>query len=224
MKIQFVELNFKNGNISGKRIKIPEKALPFQSPELKRILESSLKIFQNDEQNQHYLEGYKAIQQYVKAIRETYLKNIRCRNDKSVLEKAKKEAFEKEIAAINIGFKNVEKNLIIEMDNEITRTQERLTKELKVFFIKNPPDQFKVFQGEILERKVDHYATYLVYQMKFPQAVEIVQGMKLDFKYYDLTWEDLSDDELLKEFEMKDVLKDDIQNIRELKKAFTIKK
>lgn len=48
-KIHFVELKFESGKINGRRVKIPARAMPFQSEELKRILESSMRIFSTKE-------------------------------------------------------------------------------------------------------------------------------------------------------------------------------
>lgn len=51
-KIQFVELKFENGKITNRRVKIPPKVMPFQSDELKRILESSLRVFNKNVENE----------------------------------------------------------------------------------------------------------------------------------------------------------------------------
>ena len=224
-KVQFVELKFENGKINTRRVKIPARAMPFQSAELKRILESSMRIFNNDEDESEMLEGYKAIQKYVKTVRECYLKTITCRNDKSLLEMTRKNDFTKEVFAINKGIESAKKSLINEIDSQIEQTQERLCNELKVFFSKNPPEHLAEFSGERLLSKVERYVIDLVYNiMPFPKAEKMVEGMSLKHRHYDLTYDDFTDEELLKEFEQKGILKSDLNSIRDLKKAFEVKK
>lgn len=224
-KVQFVELKFENGKITSRRVKIPAKAMPFQSVELKRILESSMRIFNNGEDESEILEGYKAIQKYVKTVRECYLKTITCRNDKSLLEMTRKNDFTKEVSAINKGIEAAKRSLINEIDSQIEQTQERLCNELKRFFRKNPPDHLMTFPGERLLSKIDRYVIDLVYNvMPFPTAEKMVEGMSLQHRHYDLTYDDFTDEELLKEFELKGILKKDLNSIRELKQAFEVRK
>ena len=224
-KVQFIELKFENGKINTRRVKIPSKAMPFQSDELKKILESSMRIFNKEEEGEANMDGYKAIQKYVKTVRDCYLKTITCRNDKSLLEVSRKNDFIKEIEAINKGFEAAKYSLIDEIDSQIEQTQERLCIELNVFFGKNPPDHLNIFSGERLISKVERYVSDLVYHvMPFPKAIEMVEGMNLKHRIYDLTYDDLTDEELLNEFELKGILKQDINSIRDLKKAFEVKK
>ncbi len=224
-KIQFVELKFENGKINGRRVKIPAKAMPFKNDELKKILESSMRIFSDKENAVEALKNYKVIQEQEKAIRKKYLKNIRCRNDKSVIEKQYAGEFEKEIAGLNAVIENSKAALVKDIDEEIKNSKKRLKQELISFFIINTPEELLSFNEEELKEQVPSYVNHLVYHViPFPLGNELVDGMGLNFRYYDLTHLDFSDEELLKEFEEKSILRNDINSIRDLKKAFEVKK
>ena len=226
LKVQFVELKFENGKIKGRRVPLPKKALPFESPELKRILEAGLKIFVDDEENsKHTFELYSSIQDDVKEIRERYLIPITCRPDKSILDKQKKAEFLIAIEKINKKIKEAKAKLIDDIDIEIVKAKDRLGLELYYFFIKNPPDKIKMnFPKERWESKCDDYVRDLIKNMKFPDPIKMVEEMKLITHFYDLTWNDFSDKELLLEFERKGILKDDLDSIRHLRPVFEIRK
>ena len=101
----------------------------------------------------------------------------------------------------------------------------RLGEELFRFFLKNPPEEIKGYYfADKASAKVRNYVYDIIGKMKFPKAHEMVEGMRLDTHYYDLTWNDFSDKELLKEFEEKGILVDDIDSIRQLSKAFETRK
>ena len=137
----------------------------------------------------------------------------------------RKHNFTKEISVINKGIEAARISLINEIDTQIEQTQERLCNELKTFFVNNPPEHLVDFYGERLLSKVDRYVIDLVYNvMPFPTAVSMVEGMSLKHRYYDLTYDDFTDEELLKEFEQKGILQNDINLIRDLRKAFEVRK
>lgn len=224
-KVQFVELKFENGKINGRRVKIPKHAMPFQSEELKRILESSMRIFSNQENAIEVLKNYKVIQGQEKEIRKKYLKNIRCRNDKSVIEKTTKTAFEKQVLDLNNLIQSSKDALIKDIDDQIIHSKKRLKAELIPFFTTNPPPKYKRYLKDELAEHISAYVHHLVYDViDFPEGKELVEEMGLKYRYYDLTPADFTDDELLKEFEQKGILQSDLNSIRELKKAFEAKK
>lgn len=226
LKVQFVELRFENGKISGKRVRIPKKALPFESPELKNILDAGMKIFTDVSENKNRtFDLYISIQEEVKKLREKYLIPIKCRPEKSILIKLRKAEFQKAIDEINIKIKAEKLKLINDIDSEIEKAKNRLGKELLNFFLKNPPEEIKGYYFEDkAPSKIGNYVYDIIRKMKFPKAHEMVEEMRLNTHYYDLTWNDFSDKKLLREFEEKGILVEDINSIRQLSRAFEAKK
>lgn len=226
LKIQFVELKFENGKITGKRVRIPKNALPFESPELKKILDAGMKIFTEvKENNNKTFDLYTSLQNEVKILREKYITPIKCRPEKSIVIKLKKTEFQKAIDEINNKIQAEKLKLINDIDSEIELAKNRLGEELFRFFLKNPPEEIKGYYfADKASAKVRNYVYDIIGKMKFPKAHEMVEGMRLDTHYYDLTWNDFSDKELLKEFEEKGILVDDIDSIRQLSKAFETRK
>ena len=226
LKVQFAELRFENGKITGKRVRIPKNALPFESPELKRIIDAGMKIFEDGNKNNRFaFEIYSSIQDDVKKLRETYLIPIKCRPEKSILIKIKKTDFQNDIDAINNRIQAEKLKLINDIDSEIDKAKDRLGNELERFFLKNPPGEIKGYYSEEREpSKIKDYVHDILRKMNFPQAHEMVEGMKLITHFYDLTWNDFSDRELIKEFGAKGILKEDLESIRELSNAFEARK
>lgn len=226
LKVQFVELKFENGKITGRRVSIPKKALPFESPELVRILDAGMKIFDDENENEKKtFESYSSIQNDVKILRDKYLKSIKCRSEKSILLIEGKPNFIKEIEAINKQIIDAKSKLINDIDIEIEKSKDRLGKELYQFFLKNPPKEIKDhYSSERIPSKCSDYVHKIIEKMKFPEPHKMVEGMKLISRFYDLTWNDFSDKELLTEFEEKGILIDDLNSIRQLRPAFEVKK
>ena len=226
LKIQFVELKFENGKITGRRVSIPKKALPFESPELIKILDAGMKIFEDETENKKKtFESYSSIQNDVKLLREKYLKTIKCRSEKSILVLEGKSNFENEIAAINQKIVNAKSKLINDIDIEIDKSKHRLGNELYQFFLKNPPKEIKDnYSSDRIPSKCSDYVGKIIEKMKFPESHKMVEGMKLVSRFYDLTWNDFSDNELLSEFEEKGILIEDLNSIREISKVFAKKK
>lgn len=225
LKVQFVELKFENGNITGRRVSIPKKALPFESPELVRILDAGMKIFEDENENRKKtFESYSSIQNDVKLLRDKYLKSISCRSEKSILLVEEKPIFIKEIEAINKKILDARSKLINDIDIELEKAKDRLGRELYQFFLKNPPKEIKDhYSIERIPSKCSDYVHKIIERMKFPEPHKMVEGMKLLSRFYDLTWNDFSDKELLSEFEAKEILRDDLNSIRQLRPAFEVK-
>lgn len=218
LKVQFVELRFENGKISGRRVNIPRNALPIDSPDLKRIMDAGMRIFTDAQQK---IDSYTSIQEEVKITRERYLIPIKCRPEKSIIEKIRKDEFQFYIDAINNRIKNQKIELISKIDDEIEKSKYQLKEELKKYYHNKPPEGINGnYFGEQLLKKIDDFVGVIVSRMDFPKAHKMVDGMKLTVRYYDLTPDDFNDEELLGEFEEKRILKGDIESIRHMRAAF----
>jgi hypothetical protein len=226
LKVQFAELKFENGNIAGRRVSIPKKALPFESPELKRILDAGMKLFTDGYDNKRVtFDLYSSIQENVKNLRLEYLIPIKCRSNKSILIKNRKGAFEKAIRSINKTVTEAKSKLINDIDIEIENSKTQLGEELYQYFLKNPPKEIlENFRPERIPSKCSDYVFKIINKMNFPDPTKMVEGMRLITNFYDLTWNDFSDEELLKEFKEKGILEEDLDAIRQLRPAFEVRK
>ena len=83
-KIQFVELKFSGGNLENKIAQLPDKALPLNSPELKSLLQTRIKMFQDIDKHEDFykLQDFK---NKVDKLRKDYLTPITCRPSKSII-------------------------------------------------------------------------------------------------------------------------------------------
>ena len=97
-----------------------------------------------------------------------------------------------------------------------------LKKELKEFLIKNEPDELKsISNTEIKERRIEEISNKIVASVKFPQVDKLIMNINLTEFFYDLTWYDFKDENLLKEFREKEIMtNDDIDQIVRMKKVY----
>jgi hypothetical protein len=105
-------------------------------------------------------------------------------------------------------------------------TKERLKNELIGFFEKNPPDAFSTYNNPERKKKaILDFTISLIYKIKFPKPETMVKRMAIQKLYYDLTWQDFSDEILLEEFKKKQILSEKaIEQIVEFNSAFKVKK
>lgn len=91
-KVQFVELRFSGINFQSRTINIPKDAIPINNAELKNLLLTKMKLFQNTEANEGFAV-FRQLKKKVELLRDDYLKAITCREGKSLIQVETKEAF-----------------------------------------------------------------------------------------------------------------------------------
>ena len=88
------------------------------------------------------------------------------------------------------------------------------------------PEEIKQYNdAAIKDRKLNEYVDRLVYRIPFPKTEKLIEKISLSDYYYDLTFQDFSDDKLIQELKKKQIMKDeDIKGIVDMKIAFAEKK
>lgn len=224
-KIQFVELNFVGSNFHTTKVNIPNSALPIHDAELKKSLETKLNIFNDIKDNQDF-KKLNQIKQMVESLRtrhkpaghsDAILKPIKCRN-KSVIQVSEKKKLLSKLDEIKKEIDNYKKCTLEGLEKEILRRKKTIKKELRDFFIANPPKEYQNFSESLQIDKIDDLVQQIISKIKFPDVNKLISDLKLKYNFYDLTFEDFRDDELIKEFREKKILEseelDDIISIR----------
>lgn len=223
-EIQFAELSFEGGNIHSKTIHYPKDALPVDSKELKMLLNSTMKVF-GDLKDNPVFSKLNLLKFKVNNLRKKYLISIASRPGKSILKKLNKLNFENEMSNLNLEIEEVQAELPDLLKNEEEKTRQMIRKELLQYFKKKPLKEFKYLEDKIQrEQKTVDYVELIVSRIDFPNLDKLIEKMVLRFHIYDLTWNDFSDEDLLKEFRTKKILASkNLDNILNLKEVYVTK-
>lgn len=203
-KFQYVDLKFKGANINSTKVKLPAKALPFKDNKLKNAIEANLKLF-TDLSEKDFLNDFFEIKNKIKELREKYLFHIKIR-DKSILKKESRNEFEKEIKSIVNDISNTKTKILNKLQGEINNSRKGIENSLYEFLVTNPPDNTKNLFDEVLEDRIRYEVSKIISKIRFPDANSLLDDMKLDYYYYDITWEDLNNGEFQKEMLEKKLL------------------
>lgn len=218
-KVQFVELKFIGANFSSKKIPLPKDALPFRDAELKNAIESKLNLFDNLGENEDF-KKFKQIKNMEEAIREKYLIPITCRN-KSLIKVLKKEEFLEDLKLIQEKINKYKNAGLQELEKAMLNRKKAIKKELTEFMKENPPKDYSHYDQNFLFDKIEDDIQTVVSRLKFPTAQSLITGLEIKYNFYDLTFEDFRDDELIQEFKDKYILKsEELEDIVSIKNAF----
>ena len=224
-KVQFIELKFVGGNIESKIAQLPKKALPINSTELKQLLMTRIKMFQDISKNPKYIE-FQKFKKKVEDLREKYLIPITCRPAKSIIKFEEKEKFKIELESLQKEAANLNEILCEMLEKEKMNTKKIVKSELVTFFNNNPPEEVLTFKDKIVKQdKVNEIIETIIVSIKFPEVKKLIENISIKDFYFDLTWLDFSDDALLNEFSKKKIIaQQDIDSIVEMKEAFRVRK
>ena len=70
----------------------------------------------------------------------------------------------------------------------------------------NPPDNSNNLFDDVLEDNIKYEVSKIITKIKFPDASSLLDDMKLDYYYYDITWEDLNNKDFQNEMLEKHLL------------------
>jgi hypothetical protein len=223
-KVQFVELKFSGINLKARTINIPKTAIPINNEELKNLLFTKMKLFQNIEENES-LKIFSELKKKVEVLRDDYLKSITCREGKSIIQVEMKEAFRARLEKIKNEIKEINKDLPDILEKASMPSKNLIVAESIKFYSANPaklPSEIAQYKDNALrEKKLKEYVEQMVSNI-FPKTSKLIEKITLKDYYYDLTFQDFSDDNFIKELQKKEIVKeDDIKDIVEMKNAFS---
>lgn len=224
-KIQFVELKFSGGNMENRIVNMPIDALPIGSEDLKQLLSTRIKMFQEIQDNSEYSK-FVEFKKKIEGFRKKYLTPITCRQGKSIIKIGEKGAFQEEFKSLQSEAQAIQEMLVEMLETERYKTIDLVKGELLGFFKENGHQEIKEsMREELKNRKLEEIVGEIISKIKFPDVSKLVAEINLNVLYYDLTINDFTDKSLIKELESKEIMgKDDIESIVSMKDAFEARK
>ena len=220
---QYAELHLEGGNLSSKTISIPSEALPFKDVELKKRIRARISLF-TKEITDEWTE-LSDLKTKVEEVRKKYLVSCSIRKEKSILKKENKLAFKNAIAELEGLGLELTKKLQNKVQTAINNSEDTLRNELTSFFAINPIDGIENLDLENKKRHIEKAISKILLKIKLPDAETLISKIKLSQMYYELTWEDLNDEEFKKWFiEKKLISKEEDDKIAKFSNAFEILK
>jgi len=221
-KIQFVELNFKGSNLHIKKVTLPQQAMPFRDEEIKKVLETKMRLFSDLTSNTNFKDFFE-LKNEVDEVRKKYCVPIKSRK-KNVVKVSEKESFKVEIEKFQQRISDLNEIIPQSLDREILNSKKRMQEELEKFLEKNPPDEIKNYDSDLLKDKVKDIVSKIVSNIRYPEPQKIISTIDLSVNFYDLTFEDFKNDNFLKELKKQNIMKDgEIEDIVSLCEAFKAK-
>lgn len=216
----WINLKFKGANISNKTITIPKHVLPIDSEDLRKKLNSNIKLFENIENSTWYFK-LKKINDEEKKLRKTYLNPVKEKNGMNIISKTDFSSFLKEFISIQQNIAKTTTEVKQKINEEIVNTKTRFQQVLRDYYKKNPTDELKTatpaFKKEILESLIE----YKIHSIGFPVADDLLSNFSLSYQDYELTSKDLENEKLLTELRDKNILNDSkVKSVGKLSKGF----
>jgi hypothetical protein len=185
--IQFVELSFEGFNIQARRIQLP-KTLPMiasKDKALKERLTASLKLLDKVEKPASLTSVTDALEE----LRATYLRPVGKAG--RVMLKAKRSCFVAELRKIESDLANCKESLVGDLQKALDGVIQSIAPELARAVMTDPPPRFRGLFPATEESANDFVREEL--GKAFPDAAELVQGMKIHCLFKDVTYEMLTD-------------------------------
>lgn len=219
---QFVELHFEGGNLSAKTIAVPSSILPYKDEAFRKRLKAKLNLFPKGT-----TEKWKDLTKFktkLENLRTDFLVPCSLRKDKSILRKHQKADFTKAVNALIKESTEIADKLWNDVQTAIFASEDQMKKELLDFFKANPPDSVKGLDEEKKQNELEYEIKLLLRQIKLPDASSLLENIKIKVFYYDLTWEDLKDQNFLRWFEKKGLIGGAVEKeLAEFTEAFGVK-
>lgn len=213
-KFQYAELHYYGQRIEHYTISIPPKLLPYKNEELKNKLLTRLKLFENINDNEDF-QKFKTIEQRKNEIIEKYLTPLKCRKNRSVLKVDTKIQFVEEIKTLTQDLGKIKTTIYSAMIDELESAKTNLQSTLEAFLIENPTDEMINMGQNNFSIMAKSISTALVSKINVDPAI-MISKFKIDCHFADITFEDLSDTDLLNEFVEKKLIGDtDINKLAE---------
>lgn len=220
-QFQIVDIKFTGSKLHIKKIKLPNNALPFSDSRLKNSIESQLRLFSEINKKEYFNPFFEVIDQY-DILKGQYLTYIKSR-DKNVIKKIDKPQFDKYIISLNSKIVTLKNDLKFKLQEEIINTKAAIRDNLKQFIMVNPTEPLLNLSERGLEQGAEQQANDIVSRINFPTAESLLANLSLQKNYYDLTWEDLNDSNVIKEFLEKGLItKDEMSEFNNVRRAYEI--
>ena len=213
-KFQYAELHYYGQRIEHYTISIPPKLLPYKNEELKNKLLTRLKLFEDINDNEDF-QKFKTIEQRKNDIVEKYLTPLKCRKNRSVLKVGTKIQFVDEIKTLTQDLGKIKTTIYSAMIEELESAKTNLQSTFEAFLIENPTEEMINMGQDNFLIMAKSISKGLVSKINVDPA-KMISKIKIDCHFADITFEDLSDTDLMNEFVEKKLIDDtDINKLAE---------
>lgn len=203
-KFKIVELIFKGANLHIKRVKLPKNALPFKDDDLKRSIEANLRLFKDIPEKEFFKPFFDLKLEFEKT-RHDLLLYIKSR-EKSIIKVDDLDKLSKSIDELKDTIISVKTEMQNVLQKEIKNSRDAVKKSLNDFLLANPPNEFEGLTGDEFKNEVENAVSNIVSRIKFPSSKKLLEELKITKRIYNLTWEDLNDEDVLREMREKKFL------------------
>lgn len=226
-KFQYVKLKFEGANLKSKTILLPKNALGIGNVDLKNKIESKLKLF--DPKNiGGTFEPLEEINSMLVSMREKFLTKVRYREE-SIIERKVKDEFLLEKLKIEKQIKAVKNVVVRNIADKISMTKGELLENLVEFYKSNPDllfsEKSSLYQNDekYVQDEALRMSDVIIHKINWPVAHHLLEGLKIDIKFSDITFEDLKNEQFLKElFDIGLIDLDESGQLAEFSKAISI--
>jgi hypothetical protein len=221
---QYAEVHFEGANLQSKTITIPKEAFPFSSKAFKDRIKTKYVLFsKNDVGKWNELLDYKS---KVDNIRKKYLTPCSLKKNHSILKKKNRENFKKEVNTIKDWAKENVKKIKSELDLAINNAKIQIKDEIKKTIILFQSKELQLIKDESKKEKlINNLVEKVISKTTFPSADLLINGVKLDVYYADLTVEDIQDPKLIDWFKNKKLIDNErAEEIANFQKAYVVRK
>lgn len=185
--IQFVELSFEGFNIQSRRVQLP-KSLPLiasKDKALKERLTASLRILDQIEKP----KALREVTAQLEELRNAYL--VPVGQAGRIMLKSKRGDFEKELKAIEASLEACKESLVKDLQIVLQGVVDAIVPDLAraMLAADPPPPRFRGLFAATEESAADYVKEELA--KSFPNAKELVAGMRIHKFYKDVTYETL---------------------------------
>lgn len=196
-KFQFVELKFTGANLHTTKVKLPRHSLPFKDATLNKTIEASLRIL-DEISEKEFLKPFFDLKNDLDLIRNKHFYYIRSR-EKNIIKRTDKATLNEELNSIRKRIDDIKVTLTNQLQKEIQNSRNRVKNNLLAFLVENKPEGFEDLEDDVLRSELENYSNKIISSIHFPRASSLLNALKIDLHFYDITWQDLNNDEVLEE-------------------------
>lgn len=222
-KLQFIELILKGGTFDSRTVALPDDIPLGVSKALQDKLRTKMRVFSGDELPA--LQDFRDFRREVDAFRDKYSTYLPSRKMR-IFRTEKKRQLLDELAALRKKIPALVAALAADVMAAIGSTEKDLEDEVVRLLMADPPGDYGVFKAhpDVLENVIRRDARRMVSRIRFPEPQEILGRIELKEHFYEMTWEDFSDDDFIRELREAGIVnKDSADELRNLTAAFEAK-
>lgn len=206
--IQVVDFKFEGANWQSASVTIPKRLIPFKNESLKKNLDSKLKIFTKDNENES-LKNFNKLKKEVDELRKEYFFRSKHRS-KSIIKLNERNAFKTKFDSLLAKVNAFKDSLFELVQSQIQLSKNNIKNELYQYYLINPDSKMEKYRGNSnFNSMVNDEVDNMMREIKFPTVYDIIGELELTLSYLNFTYEDFEDLKFLEELSTWDKLSND---------------